>query len=70
VSFVNPKFATVPAAVALRTSDSGHQRVHPEHRAAQRKGRDSFYSEYRIQVCPVARETRFPRAVSRDQERA
>ncbi len=45
-------------------------RLHPEHREAQRRGRDRFYSEYRIQVCPVAREARFPQAAAREQERA
>jgi heme-degrading monooxygenase HmoA len=34
-------------------------RMHPEHREAQRRGRDSFYSEYRIQVCSVARQSEF-----------
>ncbi len=35
-------------------------RMHPEHRAAQQKGRDSFYEEYKVQVCEVLREARFP----------
>ncbi len=34
-------------------------RMHPEHRAAQQKGRDSFYEEYTVQVCEVLREARF-----------
>ncbi len=33
---------------------------HPEHRAAQALGRDRFYSEYRLQVCSVLRETSHP----------
>ena len=37
-------------------------RMHPEHRAAQQKGRDSFYEEYKVQVCDVVREARFQRA--------
>jgi heme-degrading monooxygenase HmoA len=35
-------------------------RVHPEHVAAQKKGRQAFYSEYRLQICSVQRETAFP----------
>jgi len=31
---------------------------HAEHRAAQRKGRAEFYSEYKLQVCEVVRESR------------
>lgn len=34
-------------------------RMHPEHRAAQQKGRDRFYEEYTVQVCEVLREARF-----------
>ena len=30
---------------------------HPEHRAAQRQGRADFYSEYKLQVCEVVRES-------------
>jgi heme-degrading monooxygenase HmoA len=33
---------------------------HPEHVAAKGKGRTTFYSEYRIQVCTVVREKTFP----------
>jgi heme-degrading monooxygenase HmoA len=33
----------------------------PEHVAAKGKGRSTFYSEYRIQVCTVVRETSFPK---------
>lgn len=31
-------------------------REHPEHREAQRRGREEFFSEYRIQVCTPQRE--------------
>lgn len=31
-------------------------RNHPEHREAQRRGREEFYASYRIQVCRVVRE--------------
>ena len=32
---------------------------HPEHLEAKKKGRSTFYSEYRIQVCRVDRESVF-----------
>lgn len=31
---------------------------HPEHRAGQFHGRREFYSEYKLQVCEVVRESR------------
>lgn len=34
-------------------------RRHPEHRAAQVKGREAFYSTYHLQVCELLREARF-----------
>jgi heme-degrading monooxygenase HmoA len=40
-----------------------HQRawsLHPEHAAAKKKGRASFYSEYDIKVCTVDRAHSFP----------
>ena len=36
-------------------------RLHPEHVDAQKKGRQDFYLEYRIQVCQVGRESAFPK---------
>ncbi len=36
-------------------------RSHPEHVAAQHKGRSKFYSEFRLTVCDVLREQRFER---------
>jgi heme-degrading monooxygenase HmoA len=35
-------------------------REHPEHRAAQERGRREFFSEYSVQVCTLARDTHFP----------
>lgn len=35
-------------------------RMHPEHIEAQKKGRQAFYSEFRLQICSVQRETVFP----------
>lgn len=34
-------------------------RDHPDHRTAQRRGREEFYSEYRITVAEVLREYSF-----------
>ncbi len=34
-------------------------REHPEHREAQRRGREEFYAEYELQICELQRETRF-----------
>jgi heme-degrading monooxygenase HmoA len=31
-------------------------RMHPEHREAQRRGRERFYAEYRLQTCKVLRD--------------
>ncbi|HXQ44123.1 MAG TPA: antibiotic biosynthesis monooxygenase [Acidimicrobiales bacterium] len=36
-------------------------RDHPEHREAQRLGRERFYTSYAIQVCTDVSESRFPR---------
>jgi heme-degrading monooxygenase HmoA len=34
-------------------------REHPEHRVAQRRGRDEFYAEYTLQICQPLRTARF-----------
>ena len=36
-------------------------RMHPEHRAAQKKGRESYYETYSVQVCEVKRVAKFQR---------
>ena len=36
-------------------------RMHPEHREAQRKGRDLYYETYSLQICELKRESRFER---------
>lgn len=36
-------------------------REHPEHREAQRQGREAFYSDYTLYVCEGPRESRFSR---------
>ena len=36
-------------------------REHPEHRDAQRLGRERFYEEYTLQISEPAREARFKR---------
>ncbi len=35
-------------------------RAHPEHREAQRRGRDELYAEYELVVCEAPRRLRFP----------
>lgn len=39
-------------------------RDHPDHREAQRMGRERFYSEYRIVVCEQVAERSFVRDVT------
>ena len=34
-------------------------RTHPDHTEAQRIGRERYYSEYSLQICDPARESRF-----------
>lgn len=33
-------------------------RNHPEHREAQRRGREEFFADFTVQVCEVVREAR------------
>jgi len=35
-------------------------REHPEHKAAQKRGREEFFADYHIQVCSLIRESRLP----------
>jgi len=35
--------------------------MNPEHRAAQKKAREIYYSEYSVQVCDLVRESKFKR---------
>ena len=46
------EFQTLAAAKAWRE--------HPEHRRAQERGRQEFFSSYHVQVCEVGREYSFP----------
>ena len=43
----------------------GAWRDHPEHREAQRLGRERFYAEFQIQVCSPVRRYAFSRAAGR-----
>ena len=45
------------------SSPEAHQawREHPEHRAAQQRGREAFYASYDIAVCTVEHERHFAR---------
>jgi len=36
-------------------------RMHPEHREAQRKARETYYADYSVQICQVIRQTSFKR---------
>jgi len=36
-------------------------RMNPEHRAAQKQARETYYSEYSVQICNVVREAKFKR---------
>jgi heme-degrading monooxygenase HmoA len=36
-------------------------RMHPEHRAAQRAGRETYYETYSLQICELKRESKFDR---------
>jgi len=36
-------------------------RMHPEHREAQRKGRDIYYETYSLQICELKRQSKFDR---------
>jgi heme-degrading monooxygenase HmoA len=36
-------------------------RTHPEHLAAQRAARETFYVDYSVQVCDLRRESKFKR---------
>jgi heme-degrading monooxygenase HmoA len=49
------------ASIVTFVSMDDHQawRNHPEHRDAQRLGRERFYDTFAIQVCTCVRETRF-----------
>lgn len=36
-------------------------RMHPDHREAQRKGRDIYYESYNLQICELKRQSKFDR---------
>jgi heme-degrading monooxygenase HmoA len=36
-------------------------RMHPEHRDAQRAGRETYYASYSLQICELKREAKFDR---------
>ena len=41
-------------------------RMHPEHRDAQRKGRDIYYESYSLQICELKRTLRFDRNAKKE----
>jgi len=46
----------------------GAWRDHPEHREAQRLGRERFYAEFQIQLCTPVRRYGFSRAAGQGRE--
>ncbi len=49
--------------VEFETEDAQRAwRMHPEHRDAQRKARETYYASYSVQVCEVKREVKFDRS--------
>ena len=46
----------------------GAWRDHPEHREAQRLGRERFYAEFQIQVCAPVRRYGFSRGAGRSRQ--
>jgi heme-degrading monooxygenase HmoA len=40
-------------------------RMHPEHREAQRGGRETYYESYSLQICELKRESKFDRNAGR-----
>lgn len=50
-------------SIVVFESEEAHAgwRDHPEHRKAQRRGRETFYEEFAIQVCELRGERRFTR---------
>jgi heme-degrading monooxygenase HmoA len=40
-------------------SEASHKAwaMHPEHMEAKKRGRDTFYSDYRVQICNVIRDS-------------
>jgi heme-degrading monooxygenase HmoA len=36
-------------------------RMHPEHREAQRKGREDYYTSYSLKICELKRASKFDR---------
>jgi heme-degrading monooxygenase HmoA len=64
--FVSAKTFTAPDGerVSIEIFESPETlaawREHPEHREAQRLGREKFYAEFHIQVCRLEREYGMP----------
>jgi heme-degrading monooxygenase HmoA len=60
-SFIADDGERVSVVTFESTETQAAWRQHPEHRIAQRRGRDEFYDEYLIQVCRMSSERRFSR---------
>jgi heme-degrading monooxygenase HmoA len=57
--FTAPDGERVTIVEFEREEDVRAWSAHPDHVQAKKKGRASFYSEYKIQVCSVLKESAF-----------
>ena len=48
----------VPSSSSSKEEGMRAWRMHPEHRAAQKKAREIYYSEYSVQIAIVVRESK------------
>jgi heme-degrading monooxygenase HmoA len=66
--FLGMDYAEVEGGELLVARFESHEalaawRNHPEHRAAQQRGREEFFASYRIEVCDTARSYEFQAGV-------
>jgi heme-degrading monooxygenase HmoA len=59
-SFAAPDGETVTISVWANVEDARRWARHPEHLAAQARGRGEYYAEYTVYSCDGAVERRFP----------
>ena len=59
-SFTAADGETVTISIWASRADAESWARHPEHLAAQGRGRGEYYAEYTIYSCDEARERRFP----------
>lgn len=71
--FVGMDYAEVEGGELLVARFESHEalaawRNHPEHQAAQKRGREQFFSSYRIEVCDTVRSYDFQGEVGQATE--